>query len=79
MLWFWEIDYFNDKKVKDANANNPKRSLFVIVKPIAGSTYKDFVDVMDELHLTKISSAPAIDDENITDAEKDFMKNNQVL
>jgi hypothetical protein len=34
---------------------------------------------MDELHLTKISSAPAIDDENITDAEKDFMKSNQVL
>jgi hypothetical protein len=69
----------NDKRVKKANGNAPERSLFVIVKPTSGSTYKDLVDVMDELHITKISSAPAIDDKNITDAEKDFMKSNQVL
>jgi biopolymer transport protein ExbD len=69
----------NDRSVNEANGNDPKKSLFVIVKPTSGSTYKDFVDVMDELHLSKISSAPAIDDENITDEEKDFMSRNQIL
>jgi hypothetical protein len=31
------------------------------------------------LNIAKITAAPAIDDENITDAEKSFLKQNQLL
>ncbi len=69
----------NKKKVADANGNDPKRSLVVVIKPTSSATYKNFVDIMDELNIAKITSAPAIDDENITDAEKDFMKQQGIL
>jgi biopolymer transport protein ExbD len=69
----------NKKKVADANGNNPKRSIVIVIKPTSGATYKNFVDIMDELNIAKITSAPAIDDENITDAEKSFMKAQGIL
>jgi biopolymer transport protein ExbD len=69
----------NKKKVADANGNNPKRSIVIVIKPTSGATYKNFVDIMDELNIAKITSAPAIDDENITDAEKSFMKSQGIL
>jgi len=69
----------NKKKVADANGNNPKRSIVIVIKPTSGATYKNFVDIMDELNIAKITSAPAIDDENITDAEKGFMKAQGIL
>lgn len=69
----------NNKKMVDAaNINNPKKSLFVIIKPTAGANYKNFVDIMDELHVTKVSAAPAIDDDHITKAEQDFMERNNL-
>ncbi|MNE18109.1 hypothetical protein D3C80_1111230 [compost metagenome] len=51
----------------------------MVIKPTSGATYKNFVDIMDELAITKIKTAPAIDDENITDGEKDFMKQGGIL
>jgi biopolymer transport protein ExbD len=69
----------NKKKVADANGNNPKKTLVVVIKPTSGASYENFVNIMDELNITKITAAPAIDDENITDAEKDFMKKNGIL
>jgi hypothetical protein len=56
-----------------------KRSLLVIIKPTSGATHKNFVDIMDELNIAKVISAPSIDDENITNAEKDFMKEKKIL
>jgi biopolymer transport protein ExbD len=69
----------NKKKVADFYHNDPKRTLVVVIKPTPGSTYKNFVDIMDELNITKITAAPAIDDVNITDAEKSFLKQQQLL
>lgn len=65
----------NKKKVKDATG----KDIMVIVKPTDGSTYKNFVDMMDELNITKTNlTAPAVDDDpkNILPEEKDFMKQN---
>jgi biopolymer transport protein ExbD len=51
-----------------------RRQLIVIIKPTDGSNYKNFVDIMDELNIAGIKTAPAIDDVNIADAEKEAMK-----
>lgn len=69
----------NKKKVADFFNNDPKRTLVVVIKPTSGATYKNFVDIMDELNITKITAAPAIDDENILDSETTFMKQNGIL
>ncbi|RAJ32209.1 ExbD/TolR family protein [Pedobacter cryoconitis] len=69
----------NKTKVAVENANNPKKGLAVIIKPTSGATYKNFVDIMNELAVTQIKIAPAIDDDHITDIEKAFMKLNDIL
>lgn len=69
----------NKMKMVAMNGDDPKKSLIVIIKPTTGASYKNFVDIMDELSITKITTAPAIDDNHITDAEKDFMKQNRIL
>ncbi|HEY0176602.1 MAG TPA: biopolymer transporter ExbD [Pedobacter sp.] len=56
-----------------------KKSLIVIIKPTSGASYQNFVDIMDELNIARITTAPAIDDDHITDAEKNFMKQNRIL
>ncbi|WP_316747011.1 biopolymer transporter ExbD [Pedobacter gandavensis] len=66
----------NKKKVADATGG---RQIVMVIKPTSGATYKNFVDIMDELAITKIKTAPAIDDENITDGEKQFMKQAGIL
>ena len=65
----------NKKKVKETTG----KDIMVIVKPTDGSTYKNFVDMMDELNITKANlTAPAVDDDpkNLLDSEKAFMKEN---
>ncbi len=65
----------NQKKVKATTG----KDIMVIVKPTDGSTYKDFVDIMDWLNITKSNlTAPAVDDDpkNLLDSEKAFMKEN---
>ena len=47
----------NSRAVARANANDPKKSLVVIIKPTVGASYKNFVDMMDELNVAKISAA----------------------
>lgn len=69
----------NKMKVLAANPDNPKKSLFIIIKPTAGANYKNFVDIMDELKVTAIKAAPAIDDDHITKEEQDFMKQQNLL
>jgi biopolymer transport protein ExbD len=69
----------NKKQVADLYNNDPKKTLVVVIKPTAGATYKNFVDIMDELNIAKITAAPAIDDENFTNAETTFLKQNQLL
>ena len=66
----------NKKKVAAATGG---RQLIMVIKPTSGATYKNFVDIMDELSIAKITTAPAIDDENILDNEKDFMRQAGIL
>jgi biopolymer transport protein ExbD len=69
----------NKKKVAAFYGNDPKKTLVVVIKPTSGSTYKNFVDIMDELNIAQITAAPAIDDENILDSEIAVMKQNGAL
>jgi biopolymer transport protein ExbD len=69
----------NKLSVNALNNNDPKKTLFVIIKPTSAATYKDFVDIMDELNVAKIMAAPAIDDVNISQGEISFMKMNRLL
>jgi biopolymer transport protein ExbD len=64
----------NASAVAAANANDPKKSIVVIIKPTAGASYKNFVDILDELNVSKIKTAPAIDDDHITGEELEFLK-----
>lgn len=69
----------NKKKVAALYGNDPKKTLVVVIKPTSGSTYKNFVDIMDELNIAQITAAPAIDDENILESEIAVMKQNGIL
>jgi len=68
----------NKKKVKESTG----RDIVIIVKPTDASTYKNFVDIMDEIAITKTNiSAPAVDDDpkHILDSERDFMKSKGIF
>ena len=63
----------NKKAVKDATG----KDLIVIIRPTDGATYKNFVDIMDLLNITKTNiMAPAVDDDprNLQESEKAAMK-----
>ncbi|WP_256004024.1 ExbD/TolR family protein [Pedobacter deserti] len=64
----------NKQKVGSTVKSNVGKSLFVIIKPTAGSSYKNFVDMMDELALADLKAAPAIDDDHILGEEEAFLK-----
>ncbi|HKG05080.1 MAG TPA: biopolymer transporter ExbD [Pedobacter sp.] len=64
----------NKKKVALANQDDPRKPLFIIIKPTSGSSYKNFVDIMDELHVADLKAAPAIDDDHILKEELAFLK-----
>lgn len=52
------------------------------MKPTDGAKYKNFVDIMDEINITKTNiSAPAVDDDptHLLDSERDFMKSKGIL
>ncbi|WP_316832300.1 biopolymer transporter ExbD [Pedobacter aquatilis] len=61
------------------NSNETEKDPFVVlVKPTSGSTFQNFVDMMDELEILKVN-ARQIDDDNILDNEKAFMKEQGIL
>ena len=55
------------------------KDIVMVIKPTDGASYQNFVDIMDELLITGIKTAPAIDDVNILDNEKAFMKQEGIL
>jgi biopolymer transport protein ExbD len=68
----------NKQKVKDATG----KDIMVIIKPTDGATYKNFVDIMDELSITKTNlTAPAVDDDpkNLLPVEKQLMIEKGIL
>jgi biopolymer transport protein ExbD len=46
--------------------------MLVIIKPTSTSVYKNFVDILDEMHITGVETY-AIDDKYILPAEREFM------
>ena len=64
----------NKRKLLAEHGGDSKKSLIVIIKPTSNATFKNFVDIMDELSITKITAAPAIDDNHITAMEKRFIQ-----
>ncbi len=76
------IESFNDiraslLKNKQMVKETTGRDIIIIVKPAKGSTYKNFVDIMDELTITKTNiNAPAIDDDpkHLLEGEIEAMK-----
>lgn len=68
----------NKQQVKDKMG----KDIIVIIKPTDGATYQNFVDIMDELNITKTNiSAPAIDDDpaHLQESEKTFLKEQGLL
>ena len=68
----------NKAKVKAATG----KDIMVIIRPTDGATYKNFVDIMDWLSITKTNlTAPAVDDDpkNLLDIERDLMKKEGIL
>ncbi len=68
----------NKKQVKESTG----RDIVIIIKPTDGANYKNFVDIMDEINITKTNiNAPAVDDDpnHLLDSEKDFMKSKGIL
>lgn len=66
-------------KNKEQVSKTTGRQIVIVVKPTEGATYKNFVDIMDELNIANIKTAPAIDDVNILDSEKAAMKQAGIL
>lgn len=72
----------NKERVKSAaklSLDGRKSSLIVVIKPTSGANFQNFVDIMDEMKLTNITMAPAIDDDHITNEELSFLKENKLL
>lgn len=63
---------------KVADASGIKGEFVVLVKPTSGSTFQNFVDIMDELEILKVK-VRQIDDDNILDNEKQAMKEQGIL
>ncbi|WP_316824272.1 biopolymer transporter ExbD [Pedobacter miscanthi] len=66
------------KNRKTADASGVAGDFVVLVKPTSGSTFQNFVDIMDELEILKVK-VRQIDDDNILDNEKQFMKEKGIL
>lgn len=68
----------NKEQVKKSSG----RDIVIIVKPTDGAKYKNFVDIMDEINVTKTNiSAPAVDDDpnHLLESEREFMKSKGLL
>ncbi|HTM97906.1 MAG TPA: biopolymer transporter ExbD [Pedobacter sp.] len=63
----------NRLNVQNAHLTNTGKKLLVIIKPTSKSVYKNFIDIIDEMHIAGIESY-AIDDKYIRNEELVFMK-----
>jgi biopolymer transport protein ExbD len=68
----------NKELVAQKHHNDPSKYMVVVIKPTDVSNYKNFVDVIDEMHITAVKSY-FIDDKNIAAPEKEFMQSKGVL
>lgn len=66
----------NNRKVADGSGISGE--FVVLIKPTSGASFKNFVDIMDELEVLKVN-VRQIDDDNIMPAEKEAMRNKHIL
>lgn len=60
-------------RVAKTHENIADKEMYVIVKPTSTAVYRNFVDILDEININKITTY-AIDDKYILDEEVAFMK-----
>ena len=60
------------QQVASKHQNDPSKFMVVVIKPTSASNYKNFVDVIDEMHIADVKSY-FIDDRNILARERAFM------
>lgn len=63
----------NKKEIAKLHANDPAKFMIVIIKPTEGSTYKNFVDVLDEISIADVKSY-LIDDDSLLSQEQGFIE-----
>lgn len=62
----------NKSAIAKLHRNDPAKFMIVIIKPTKNSSYKDLVDLIDELKIADVKSY-SIDDENIVSKETSFL------
>lgn len=63
----------NKEIVANTHKDGSDKEMYVIIKPTNTAIYRDFVDVLDEININKITTY-AIDDKYLLDEEANFMK-----
>ena len=63
----------NSALVAKAHETSADQEMYVIIKPNSTAVYRNFVDILDEMNINKISTY-AIDDKYILPEEASFMK-----
>jgi len=63
----------NKKEIAKLHENDPVKFMIVIIKPTEGSTYKNFVDVLDEMSIADVKSY-LIDDNSLASQEQGFIE-----
>lgn len=64
----------NRQEIAQTHGNDPSKFMIVIIKPTEKSTYKNFVDALDEMKISDVKSY-LIDDGGLLDNEELLMKN----
>jgi biopolymer transport protein ExbD len=63
----------NKKEIASLHGNDPGKFMIVIIKPTEGSSYKNFVDVLDEMSVNDVKSY-LIDDDSLQSEERGYME-----
>lgn len=63
----------NQKEIAAEHKGDPSKFMIVIIKPTKNSTYKNFVDALDEMAISKVKSY-LIDDDKLLAPEEVYLK-----
>ncbi|MCX2452731.1 biopolymer transporter ExbD [Pedobacter sp. PLR] len=63
----------NKKAIAEIHSNDPAKFMVVIIKPTAASSYKNFVDALDEMNIAAVKSF-LVDDDSLLEPELASLK-----
>lgn len=63
----------NKLAIARVHSSDPSKFMVVVIKPTEKSTYKNFVDALDEMKISDVKSY-LIDDTHLSDLERNLMK-----